>query len=343
MIFNNTIYIRSELNTNEYRTPIIPSDIKLLINNGFIIYVEKSINRIFINEEYEKNGAILTDKPWYDKLFKNSLIIGLKEFDNIDKLDNHEHLYFSHTYKNQDNSYKILKAFYDSDSIIYDFEYFINKNNFRLISFGFYAGIVGCALGLLQYLKKDGINNLKIWTNEKELIDDILKYDTSMFNKLKIGIIGANGKCGSGIKYLLNKLLIKYIIIDRSMNIKDFLKYDIFYNAILLDNNYNNIFFDKNTVFEKKIIIVDISCDNLLENNPIKLYKDNTNWKDPVYKYNEHVDIISINNLPSLLPRDSSIYFSKTCVQLLLQYNNDKYNYWNNLRTKFYEKLLSIV
>ena len=56
------IYIRSELNSDEHRCPIIPNDIPLLIHVGYIIYVESSKNRIYSDEEYEKNGAIITNK-----------------------------------------------------------------------------------------------------------------------------------------------------------------------------------------------------------------------------------------------------------------------------------------
>ena len=33
------IYLRNEINNNEYRTPLIPIDINILIKNNFIIYV----------------------------------------------------------------------------------------------------------------------------------------------------------------------------------------------------------------------------------------------------------------------------------------------------------------
>jgi NAD/NADP transhydrogenase alpha subunit len=35
---------------------------------------------------------------------------------------------------------------------------------------------------------------------------------------------------------------------------------------------------------------------------------------------NEFVDIISISNLPSLMPKESSDYFSEKCVELLLNF-----------------------
>ena len=105
------IYIRNELNLFEHRAPIIPNDISLLINQGYTIYIESSKHRIFSDEEYENFGAIITNKKWYDEMFKQALIIGIKEIENITELSNHTHLYFSHTYKNQINSKYILEEF----------------------------------------------------------------------------------------------------------------------------------------------------------------------------------------------------------------------------------------
>jgi len=341
----NILYLRSELNDFEYRTPIIPDDIIKLINNGFIVYVESSKYRIYKDEEYKNAGAIITKKKWYDTKFNNGLIIGLKDIDYLDKLSNHTHIYFSHSYKKQYNSYQILKHFFDSSSIIYDFEYFVDKYNKRIISFGFYAGIVGSILGILQYYTKNvydkNICKLEGWKSENTMFNNVNNSvkEYLLLKKTKIAIVGHLGNCGKGVIDTLNKLNISYIGINNNDN-KDNLKdYDIVYNCINLNENLNEVWFDENTIFNKNIVITDISCDYAKPNNPIKLYNYNTSWDLPVYSYNEFVDIIAINNLPSLLPKDSSDYFSKKCTKLLLDFNEDKENYWKNNLNIFYDKI----
>lgn len=340
------IYIRSELNNQELRCPLTPSDVYILVSNKFCIYIEKCLKRIYKDIEYENNGAILTDKKWYHKDFKDFLIIGLKEIE-IDKLiTSQSHLYFSHSFNNQIDSNIILNKFNKTNSILYDFEYFLDKPPLkkRFISFGFFAGFVGCALGLLQYLNKyyynNNISNLIYWNNQTLLINDITKYNLNNVN-LNIAIIGAYGNTGLGVRYLLDKLNIKYTIIEKNnYNTTDFTNYNIFYNCIKIDKEFNDVFFDENTSFNKYICIVDISCDNLKHNNPIKLYKNNTTWNKPVFQYNKYVDIISISNLPSLLPKDSSDYFSSKCCELLLHFNNDTNKRWNYAK-KIYNDSIS--
>jgi saccharopine dehydrogenase (NAD+, L-lysine-forming) len=316
----NRIYIRSE-EGNEFRVALIPSDVKILIQKGFQVYVQTSENRIYKDIEYSKVGAILTTEKWHHDTYKDFLIVGLKEFD-VSYLNNHTHIYFSHSFKGQTNSLAILNAFKDSNSKLYDFEYFVN-NNKRVIAFGIYAGQVGCALGLLQASKLNNrtLGKLKPWSSYEEMLSLLPR------NHLRIAIIGANGRCGQGVKKVLNDLSIGF---DEFYNASDYTsltEYDIIFNCILLDANYTKIWFDKNTVFTKSLIIVDISCDYSKPNNPIQLYEEATTWDKPVFHYNENVDIIAIDNLPSLLPRESSDDFSHTFRELLLEYPS---SIWSN-------------
>lgn len=336
------IYIRKELNLVEHRTAIIPNDIKTLIKKNFIVYVEKSISRIYCDEEYEINGAILTEKKWWDNQFKDFLIVGLKEI-HLDKLNRHKHLFFSHSYKNQSGSQEILSKFKLSGSIIYDFEYFLDDSNKRIISFGLFAGINGCLLGLLQFINKrlnnKNIGNLNFWNNKDNIIHNI-KDKIFLFNDTKIAIVGANGNCGNGVRQILNELNIQYTIFYKDSD-KSYLKnFDIVYNCITLNENYTETWFDKTTTFEKPIILVDISCDYSKNNNPIQLYNAATTWDNPVYSYNNLVDIIAINNLPSLLPKESSDYFSKICTSLLINFNSDENNFWEKNENIFCGKIL---
>jgi saccharopine dehydrogenase (NAD+, L-lysine-forming) len=335
----NIIYLRDEYILNECRTPLTPLDIKKLINNGFKVYVQTSNKRIYNNDDYKNivDYIEFTHEPWYNDKFKNALIVGLKEIEHLDKLSNHKHLYFSHSYKNQYGSDLILNSFKNSNSIIYDFEYFLYSNKKRIISFGFYAGVVGAVLGLLQYAFKknynDDISDLHYFYSIEELLSTIVPFKDNFFN-INIGIIGHKGNCGNGVTYILDKLNINYVIIENFSTIKEF-DFDIFYNCILLKPESTEVFFDKNSIFKKQTTIVDISCDCYVENNPIKIYNKCTTWKNPVYNYNDYVDIISISNLPSLLPKESSDYFSNKCVQLLLEMSNDENNYWSNCKEEY--------
>ena len=338
----NVLYIRNENNKKEHRTPIIPKDVSKLLSVGYTVYIESSNHRIYSDDDYHANGAIITKGKWYIPKFQDALIIGLKDVMELDNLCNHHHMYFAHCYKKQTGYREILNTFASSSSIIYDFEYFINNNGKRIISFGFFAGVAGCLLALLQYINKKlfnkNISNINYWNSTIEVILYIFD-NLYLFNNINISIIGAQGNCGLGVQSILQKLNLNYNIIDKYTDATTFDNVDILYNCILLDNNYNEVWFDANTSYSKSIIIADISCDYSKPNNPIQIYNTNTTWENPVYSYNKYVDIVAINNLPSLIPKESSNYFSSKCVNLLLEVDDQTMSCWKNTEKAFFSKI----
>jgi len=336
-----SLYLRAELNPNEFRTPLIPADMEKLIENGWIIWIQSSNSRIYSDESYEKVNCKITKLPWYNIKFSSCLILGLKQFEDIEKLNLHKHLYFSHSYQNQSGSKEILNYFKNSSSILYDLEYFLDNNNNRLTSFGFWAGIIGCGLALLEYSQP--LNNLEPWKNF-DLFFNLIKLNLNNISNLSIGIIGSEGKCGKGSKFLLNLLNLKYDEILKNDNKLKLANYDILINCIKLDIDQNETWLDFNTKFIKPMIISDISCDITKSNNPIKLNYKNTTWKNPVHILNllHQIKIISIDNLPSLLPKDSSDYFSNCLVNILINYPEDKNNFFKKNHITFLDVIQDI-
>ena len=346
MKYTKSIYLRSELNNTEKRTVLIPTDAKELIKDGWVCYVEKSKNRIYPDQLYLQELCELTDLPWYHEKFSSSLIIGLKQFEYLEKLNTHSHIYFSHSYQNQLGSIQLLKQFSDSNSTLLDLEYFLDSKGSRLVSFGFWAGIVGCGLALLEYfntkLSLQSLQNLTWWDNYSlfiDLIQDKLKLLNSSTD-IKIGLIGANGNCGKGVQNLLNELELNYTILDKNSDSNTFVSFDIFINCIKLNPNSTQIWFDDFTYFTNQIIISDISCDYTKPNNPIKLYDKNSTWTNPIIKPNQFVKIIGIDNLPSLIPKSSSDYFSNLFVKLLKDYSNDNNKIWEQ-NLNIYKNMIS--
>lgn len=328
------IYLRSESYPNEYRVPLVPCDIKILISQGHTVYVQSSLNRCIPDSEYTAVGALVSHSPWWQQS-SETLIIGLKTLDNLDKLNKHKHIYFSHSYREQADAKTILTAFAQSGSILYDLEYFHTPTGSRVLAFGLYAGKVGAVLGLSQHYNRcnsqPDIQDLKPW----------LTYST-MMNSCKsaeprILIIGA-GRCAQGVKDVLEEGCLAYTQIGKDV-VPDMSAYDIVFNCILLDPAYNHVWIKPTDVITKPLLIVDISCDYSKPNNPIAIYNTATTFQAPVYNYNKNVSIIAIDNLPSLLPRDSSTEFSNRLTDLLLCYDDPRWKanlatYWQKVALK---------
>ncbi len=359
------IFIRREIYENEFRTPIVPKDIPFFIFHNVGIIIQTSMNRIFEENEYRKYGAQITDLEWYELDFVDNInlwIIGIKELNNpeevLKKKNFYTHLYFAHCYKKQPYAENLLDYFKTSGSILYDFEYF-SINGKRQIAFGEYAGFVGCALGLIQYSIQRGMYDTffpidRPWNSKKNLINDcsscisyINKKSKTSSEKLfeqesptKIAIIGY-GRCSRGVQNFLQIFDIDYQIFDKKSDKSVLNTYNIIFNCIHL-NEKIPVWFDETTEFNQETVIVDISCDYSHPFNPISIYNSKTTWEEPVFYYKPNVSVIAIDNLPSLLPNESSTEFSdnfKNLFRLYLQ--GDINQVWENNFLLFKSKINS--
>lgn len=72
-------------------------------------------------------------------------------------------------------------------------------------------------------------------------------------------------------------------------------------------------------------VICDVSCDTTNPHNPIPVYSINTTFTNPTVPVptssGPPLSVISIDHLPSLLPRESSEAFSSDLLPYLLQLN----------------------
>jgi saccharopine dehydrogenase (NAD+, L-lysine forming) len=315
-----SIFVRAETFPNEYRAPLVPQDIQRLLQAGIQVYIQKSPNRFFSDSLYaDISGCIVTEHSWTHPDYKGCCILGIKELNELEKLNGHTHVYFSHALKGQVGSEQILRAFSTSKSQLYDFEYFTGDGGSRLIAFGWYAGVVGAALGLQEYaLRKNGnhsLEKLTPWSSLEDLFSSI-----PTVGQPKIAVVGAKGRCGQGVCYVLTTLGLVYTIFLKEDSIQGLEEFDIVYNCILLDESYTNVWFSEKTQVCHPFIVVDISCDYSKSNNPIQLYKKATTWEAPVVRPEANVSVLAIENLPSLLPKESSTHFSECLVPLLLKY-----------------------
>ena len=302
------IFIRAETYGSEARVALIPADIAILRANGFKVTVESSKTRAFKDSEY---GHTKNEK-WYDQ-DAVTLIIGLKELDHLEKLNGHKHIYFAHCYKNQLGAATILNAFAKSQSILYDLEYFRDQSGKRVLAFGFYAGMVGAALGLRQHYNQamglPDIADLTPWGSYQAMMD------YCKFHRCRIAIKG-KGRCSLGVQHILSCLGIAFDLLGRD----DTVNYDILFNCILLDPSYDKVWIGKD--HDKPLLIVDVSCDYTRPNNPLPVYSEGTTWQTPVLHATDMISVIAIDNLPSLLPRESSTEFSALLTELLLRFGD---------------------
>ena len=87
------------------------------------------------------------------------------------------------------------------------------------------------------------------------------------------------------------------------------------------------------------VVIADIACDPRSDFSPIKVYGHETTWENPATRVagEPPLDVTAIDNLPSLLPRDSSEDFAAQLLPVLLEMPEDPHGTWFRARN-IYER-----
>lgn len=357
MSHNTILHLRTETKPFEHRSALTPATTKALIDDGYTVYVERSPPRIFDDEEFEKVGAILVPEHSWKEAPKDRIIIGLKELEVEDFPLVHEHVQFAHCYKNQFGWEDVLARFPAGNGTLYDLEFLQDETGRRVAAFGFYAGFAGAALGAWDWATRQltgkPLGQVEPFQNEAELIKTI-KADIAKVPGGKVPsamVIGALGRCGKGAVDCFQKLgvadsdILKWDINETKKGgpFKEALDVDIFVNCIYLTQKIAPFLtVDQiNEASDRKLkVIVDVSADFTNPNNPVPVVDRDSTFKDPVYTANgitgQPIDVVAIDHLPTLLPREASEAFSADLLPSLKELKNrDSARVWTDAKKLF--------
>ncbi|CDK26602.1 unnamed protein product [Kuraishia capsulata CBS 1993] len=338
------LHLRAEKKPMEARAGLTPSTAKELLDTGdFEIFVEESTQSTFKSSEYSAVGCTIVPEGSWVSAPKERIIIGLKELPEESFPLVHEHIQFAHCYKDQAGWQDVLSRFPAGNGVLYDLEFLENDQGRRVAAFGFYAGFAGAALGLQDWAFKqthsdsENLPGVTAYPNEDELIADVKvdleKAYATGASKPTVLVIGALGRCGSGAIDLLKKAGIpeenikKWDMKETAPGgpFKEIAESDIFINCIYLSTpippfiNYELL----NSADRKLRTIVDVSADTTNPHNPIPVYTIATVFSDPTVLVpttaGPKLSVVSIDHLPSLLPREASEFFVTDLLPYLKQ------------------------
>jgi saccharopine dehydrogenase (NAD+, L-lysine-forming) len=322
----STFVLRKEFKAFERRTPLTPNNAKKLIDAGHVVKVETCSDRIFKDSEYQSMGCeIVPIETWKTENDK-SFILGLKELPIDTFALKHRHIYFAHIYKGQTGAQEVLNRYKEGSGQHFDLEYLVDENSRRVAAFGKWAGFVGAAISLDRFYQKSSGSTypaMKSFENINELYSQISKHKEKSKENANAIIIGALGRCGNGAKEVFDHFGVETTLWDyeetkKGGPFKEITEHDIFINCVLMTKKIPP-FIDKKTLEGKKRIslIGDVSCDPTSDLNPIPIYDDITSWEKPFLETCE-LELLAVDNLPSLLPKESSIDFSDQLTPHLL-------------------------
>ncbi|KAG1755083.1 saccharopine dehydrogenase [Suillus paluster] len=328
------LWLRCEKKEFERRSALTPTTAKKLIDAGFQISVERDAQRIFDDAEFEayENNSwpnAPTDVP----------IIGLKELPESQDPLPHTHIQFAHCYKQQAGWSSVLARFYKGGGTLYDLEFLTDATGRRVAAFGYHAGFAGAAAGALAVAaQRSGkkLGRLEPYENETAMIDDVKNMLGGNVNGVKALVIGALGRCGRGAVDLFRKIglaednIVKWDMAETAKGgpFQEIIDVDIFVNCIYLSSSIPP-FLTKDQIIaagqgRRLSVVVDVSCDTTNPFNPIPIYSINTTFSEPTVPLDlghdfPSLSVISIDHLPTLLPREASEQFSNDLLPSLLE------------------------
>lgn len=336
------IWIRGEQRPNEGRVGVSPAGVKALIEAGYKITIEHDPARAIPLTEYPTvDTAPMGSWPGAPR---DAVIMGLKELPDDASPLPHRHIMFGHAYKSQPNGLRLLKRFLAGGGTLYDLEYLTDTTNKRVAAFGYWAGYAGAAVALKCWASAEArslCSSVSAFANAQALKSNVIM-ELKGANPSVI-IIGANGRVGSGARDLCNDLgsaVTSWDIAETAHGgpFPEILEHDIFLNCILA--NYNTPVFvkaDAKTVQRNLTVIGDIACDPDSDYSPIKVYDKSTSWSVPALRVHSDpiLDVTAIDNLPSILPRESSEDFASQLLPSLLKLDDIENGIWGKARRIF--------
>ena len=341
------LWMRAEQRANERRFGLTPEGAGQLLKAGFQVSVEESASRAMAAEAYRQAGCEIVKENSWPEAPRDAIIFGLKELPDDGTPLPHRHIMFGHAYKGQPDGQRLLKRFKAGGGTLYDLEYLVDANGRRVSAFGYWAGFAGAAVTIKCWAsaKVGGLcGPVAPYESAEEMVADVAAgLELSSTDVPRVIVIGALGRVGTGARDLCQRAGIKTTNWDIEETrdreaFPEIFDHDIFLNCILAMPGCP-VFVPANRLANlgQLSAIGDIACDPTSEFSPIKVYDRVTTWNAPALRVSDDpiLDVMAIDNLPSLLPRESSEDFAGQLLPYLGRLNNIDTDVWGRAAATF--------
>lgn len=343
------LWVRAESRANEERVGLTPEGAAALQAAGYRVTVEESHQRALPLDGYRQVGCdIAAEGSWVDAP-DDALIFGLKELPDDGTPLRHRHIMFGHAFKGQPSGQVLLDRFQAGGGALYDLEYLIDADGRRVAAFGYWAGFAGAAVALRCWIaqQRHGIAGpVHTYLSASHMIADLqsalVRLGTERPTAL---IVGAKGRVGTGAADLCREMGVATTLWDMDETAHggpflEILQHDLFFNCILA-NDGTPVFVPEGTGSSARrlSVIGDIACDPDSDFNPIKVYDQTTTWDAPARRVHDSpaLDVTAIDNLPAMLPVESSEDFAAQLLSSLLTLDQLDEGVWGRAHQTFHE------
>lgn len=339
------LWVRAEQRPNEERVGVTPVGVAALIRAGIRVTVEASSVRAIPIAGYREAGAAIAPENSWPQAPADAIIFGLKELPEVGTPLTHRHVMFGHAYKGQPAGQALLRRFKDGGGTLYDIEYLVDEAGRRVAAFGYWAGYAGAAVSLKCWAAQQRgaiAGPVAKYPGKAALVAD-LQGELAGMTRPRAIVIGALGRVGTGAADLCRELGVEVTKWDMAETASggpfpQILKHDIFLNCILARPGCP-VFVPASAKTDPRTLTVigDIACDPTSDFSPIKVYDRVTDWRAPALRVHDNppLDVMAIDNLPSLLPVESSEDFARQLLPSLMTLGKLDQGVWGRAKADF--------
>lgn len=312
------LWVRHEDRPNEERVGLTPEGARALLDAGVRVTVEDSPVRAISIDDYRDAGTEIAAPGAWRTAPTDTIIFGLKELPEDGTPLPHRHIMFGHAYKGQAAGRQLLQRFKAGGGALYDLEYLLDADGRRVAAFGYWAGYAGAAISLMAWIAQQ----------RGELCGPVSTYGSAhalqeaLTAQLiatgpaqpRVIIIGALGRVGTGAQDFCDALGLETTRWDMAETalggpFPEILSHEIFLNCILASPGVPVFVPNSSKAAARALCVIgDIACDPTSDFSPIKVYDAATEWAAPARRVHAEppLDVMAIDNLPSLLPVESA-------------------------------------
>ncbi|MEO0486301.1 MAG: saccharopine dehydrogenase [Pseudomonadota bacterium] len=322
------LWVRAEPRAHEARVGITPEGVGNLIAAGLRVTVEDSTTRAIPTARYADAGAEIAAEGSWPTAPTDAIIFGLKELPEDGTPLPHRHIMFGHAYKGQPAGQRLLARFKAGGGTLYDIEYLTDAAGRRVAAFGYWAGYAGAAVALTCWAAQQRgaiAGPVGAYDSSPQMLADLQAQMSGIYTRPNALIIGAKGRVGRGAADLCTHMGVATTLWDMEETahggpFPEVLAHEIFFNCILAHPGTPVFVPASAKTAERALqVIGDIACDPDSDFSPIKVYDRVTTWDAPALRVHDAppLDVTAIDNLPSMLPVESSEDFAEQLLPSL--------------------------
>ncbi|MFO7806361.1 MAG: saccharopine dehydrogenase [Paracoccaceae bacterium] len=342
------LWVRSESRDHEARVGLTPEGAAGLLAAGFAVTVEDSATRCIPTGTYADAGCRIAPEGSWPDAPEDAVIFGLKELPADGTPLRHRHVMFGHAFKGQPEGQVLLRRFAAGGGTLLDLEYLVDDAGQRVAAFGYWAGYAGAAVALKCWLaQQDGgrAGAVSAYPSAEALLKEL---QAAMPAQVPTAlIIGALGRVGTGAADLCRAVGIDATLWDMAETASggpfpEILQHDIFLNCILARPGTPAFVPAEATKSDRQLTVIgDIACDPDSDFSPIKVYDRVTTWDDPALRVHDTppLDVTAIDNLPSMMPLESSEDFAEQLWPYLADLGRDETGVWGRAKAQFHSAM----